>query len=407
MNVQRLKDYLSHKTWLWQRIFGHFYLAKYGLKMSQLRGLKGDLDASALIIFCRNEDDLNEFWSVAEDIDQREETLIGAIEDLRYCRPLSWQYDFVATVSDRLKTNLLQSLQLDSVADAYCMALLNGIDTARLIADLDGKYSTIFASAGRKTNLLRRNFSLILETKMPSYRHDNNAGLNFREIVERYISRCGVTDLVKMLKTARTAETKMTHDENECLSLAYYSPYFGDEIDVIAPNVPGCTIAQCVAYQLEKETNFLESLRAVIAQCGSDDDDDDDEKDRLKEMLSLTHHAIFVDPTERCLIDVQRTTKPLYAHVYIEKFPQDDLNNSLPDFIRYEKGWLFTVEFVEDIKQLEVAQKMSKLINRCKQEIIRLERTCLKNPGLALNGMFQQRYAQLNQMLRSFYCICD
>ena len=143
----------------------------------------------------------------------------------------------------------------------------------------------------------------------------------------------------------------------------------------------------------------------IAAQFGADDEDDD-ENDHIKEMLSLTHHAIFVDPTERCLIDVQRT-EPLYAHVYVERFPQDDLNNSLPDFIRYDKGWLFTVEFVEDIKQVEVAEKMNKLINRCKQEIIKLERACLETPGLALNGMFQQRYSQLNAMLRSFYCISD
>lgn len=407
MNLKKFKEYLSHKTWLWKRVFWHFYLAKHSGKMQRLREQKEHQDNSVITALCRDENDLNEFWRIAKDVEQREETLIGTIEDLRYCHPLSWQYDFVDEVSKKLNINLLKSLKLSSLADAYCLAVINGIDTNRLIADLDGKYRGIFASASRKVNLLRRNFSLILETKAPRL-NENNVGLNFREITESYVSQCGISGIIDALKQARTPETKLTSDEVECLCLAYYSPYSDNNRHSITPNVPGCTVAQCVIDQLEGETSFIEYLHTMAAQISlkNDDDDDSDEAEELlKKMLAVTHHPIYVDPTEHCLIDVQRTTSPFYAHVYIEKFPQDDLNNSLPDFIRYHKGWLYTVEFVDDIKMLEVTREMNMHLNFCKHEIIRLEKSCNDNPGLALDKVFRKKYDYLNKMLQTFYCI--
>lgn len=402
MNTKELKEFFSHKTWLWKRIFGNFYLAHYDPSLQQLRNSREE-DMMKFFIFYRNENDVEKFWNVVKEVDRQEEELTSAIEDLRFCRPISWQYDFVKTVSERLKINLLEKLEFYSVVDAYCLAKVNGIDTAQLIADLDDKYSMIFASAAHKTDLLRRNFSLLLETMAPRRFNGNCAGLNFREIAERYVSCFGVKGLVETLKKARTPETKLTQDEAEVMTLAYYSLYSCNKVKDISPQVPGTNIAECVAARLAEEKEYLEKLRALAGRYKNDDEDD--ENDEIREILSLKHSPIYLDPTEFCLIDVQRTT-PLYAHVYIEKFPQNDLNNSLPDFIQYKKGCLFTVEFVEDLKKLEVAEDLNKKLNAIKQEMIRLDKACLDDPSLSLNFMFRRKYASLKDWLSTCFYIC-
>jgi hypothetical protein len=230
----------------------------------------------------------------------------------------------------------------------------------------------------------------------------NCSGLSFREITERYVSSFGVNGLVEVLKKAHTSETKLTQDEAEVLTLAYYSPYSSDKLEAIAPQVPGLSIALCVVNRLAEENAYIKNLRAISERLSNNgDDDDDDANDKIKEILSIKHRPIYLDPTERCLIDIQRSPT-LYANVYIEKFPQDDLNNSLPDFIQYKKGCFYTVEFVEDIKKLEVAEELNRKLNAIKQEIIRLEKTCMEDPTLSVNQNFQHKYAFVN----SLFCSC-
>ena len=399
MDIKELREYLDHKTWLGQRIFGNYYSARYGLKMQQ----SDDINATAFVIFYRNEDDIKRFWLVAQEVDSQEEELINAIEDLRFCRPISWQYDFVEKVSSLVKTDLLQSLGTGAIADAYCMAKIHKLDLARIIADLDDKYGIIFANVKQKTKLLKRNFSLLLETMNPHGYYENCADLNFRELVDRYAPRYGVKSLVAALKKANTAETELTSNENEVLALAYCSPYFWGDTDGIAPHVPGRLLSACIADRLAKEQAYLENLRHQAGRFGNDDEDD--ENDEIKDILAQTHCPVYLDPSERCLIDVQRNTTPLYAHVYVEKFPQDDLNNSLPDFIRYKKGCLFTVEFVEDIKALEVAEELNKKLNAIKHELLRLEKACVKNQELLNNPFFQSQYRGIKRLFNTCFYI--
>lgn len=404
MNISYLKKSLSHKSWLWWRIFGNFYRSRYGLNAEQWQDLKEKLNNSAFLVFCRNENDLTRLLKMVKEVDGQKERFTEAIQDLRFCRPLSWQYDFVKDVSERIGTDLLQTLEIDTLTDAYCLAYLNNLDMVKLIADLDCKYEVIFKSTAHKIDLLRRNFSLLLEVMAPRCYGDNNAELSFREIVERYVSRLGVKGLIDVLKKAHTPETKLSADENEVLTLAYFSPYLSDKFESIAPQVPGCDIAACLASRFVEETAYLEYLQEIVNRL-SDDEDDEDEDDKAKEILAAKHCPVYFDPTERCLIDIQRTL-PIYAHVYIEKFPQDDLNNSLPDFIQYKKGCFYTVEFVDDIKELAVAETLNQKLNAVKQEMLRLEKMCMENPGLSVNIAFRHKYAFLSNMYSQCFCIC-
>lgn len=403
MNTSYLKKSLSHRTWLWWRIFGNFYRIRYGLDREQWESLKEKLNISAFLVLCHNENDLNQLLKIVKEVDCQKERFTEIIEDLRFCRPISWQYDFVKNVSELIGTDLLQTLEIDTLTDAYCLAHLNNLDTAKLIADLDCKYEAIFKSAVHKMDLLRRNFSLLLEVMVPHCYNDNNTGLSFREIVERYVSRLGIKGLIDVLKKAYTSETKLSVDENEVLTLAYYSPYLSDKFEGIAPQVPGCDIAACLAGKFVEETAYLEHLQEVVSQL-DDDENDDNATDKIKEILAAKHCPVYFDPTERCLIDIQRTL-PLYAHVYIEKFPQDDLNNSLPDFIQYKKGCFYTVEFVDDIKELAVAETLNQKLNAVKQEMLRLEKMCMENPGLSVNIAFRHKYAFLSNMYSQCFCI--
>ena len=406
-NIERLKDYLSHKTWLWWRIFGNFYRVRCALEIPQWQFCKANFNAKDLLLLCRTKDDLKQVLKIAKEVD-REEKIFGKIlADLRFCRPISWQYDFVKIISDSVGIDLLQTLEIDSLTDAYCMAELHDLDVKKLTADLDNKYSIIFNGAIHKTNLLRRNFSLLLEVTAPKNFESSNAGLCFREIAERYVSRVGVKGLINALKKAQTPETKLSADENEVLALAYYSPYHSDEHDGIAPQVPGWAISTCVANRLASESAYLESLRTISGHLSAgNDEEDDDKNDEIKAILAQTHSPVYFDPTERCLIDVQRTS-PLYAHVYIEKFPQDNFNNSLPDFIQYKKGCLYTVEFVENLKTLEIAEQLNEKLNAIKREINRLEKTCFENPSLVLNSDFRNRYAYFSRLFNGCFCISE
>ncbi len=403
MDIKELREYLNRKTWLGRRIFGNYYLAHYGLKRQEAQNLIDNRNATAFVIYYRNEDDIKHFWQVAKEVDSMEEELVNAIEDLRFCRPISWQYDFVENVSSLVGVNLLQTLETGAVADAYCMAKINKLNLTDLIADLDTKYGMIFASTEQKINLLRRNFSLQLETMAPNSYYGNSKGLNFRELVDRYVPMFGVKGLVEALKKAHTPETKLTSDENTVMAMAYYSLYFPEDADGIAPHVPGRLTAACVADRLDKEQIYLEKLRNQAGRFGNDDEDD--ANDEIKKILAQTHSPVYLDPTERCLIDVQYGTSPLYAHVYIEKFPEDDLNNSLPDFIQYKKGCLFTVEFVEDIKALEVAEELNKKLNAIKHELVRLEKACVKNQDLLNNPLFQSQYRTMKRLLGTCFYI--
>jgi hypothetical protein len=65
------------------------------------------------------------------------------------------------------------------------------------------------------------------------------------------------------------------------------------------------------------------------------------------------------------------------------------------------------VEFVDDLKQLDVAQELNQRLNAIKSEALRLERACMDDPYLPLNGNFQRKVEQLRQNRRTCFYFSD
>ena len=364
--------------------------------------LKTEPEPEMFVRCCQNSDDLSEIWNLAEFLDFHEDEISDVIADLTLCRPIPWQYDFVQKISDASKHKILQTLGMEAIVDAYCTAMLfSNIDLSALFEQLDETYVAMYKKLSQKQELLKRNFSLILETKFSSRYGGNTLGLNFREIVDLYVSSCGVKGIVEVLKKAQTPETKLTPEERACQAFTYRSPYFCSEVGVAQNKVPESSIFACVEDYLRDMRKRWNTLQDALMQT-----QDEDEEDEIREMMELKHNAVYVDPQERCLIDVW-LGQEMYANVYVQRFPQDYMNNSLPDFIRYHKGCLYTVEFVDDISELNVAQDMLKRLNAVKREMLKIEKAALKDPRVMLVPRVQLRVQQLRGAYASCYYALD
>lgn len=396
MNKTKILEFFSHKTWLWQRVFRNFYVGRHQL-FDVLE--KTDLQLSTIVRLCRNVDDLDDLWELAQKIDFYEEEIIGTIEDLRYCRPIPWQYDFLDIVSKSTEMPFEPSLNLESIIDAYCAAVIEkDFKLGNLIKKLDADYRRLYASAANKEKLVKRNLSLVLDATCAHRFGENTAIMNSRELVDRYLPVCGIKGLAETLKTARTSELKLSPEERACLGFSYYSPFFCDEIEM-RKQIPGSTIFSCVEEQLKNEQDHNRALHEALSKIK-----DEDEEDEIRDLLDQHHHFLFVDPMDRCLLDI-RIGDVLYANVYVQKFPKDDLNNSLPDFIRLHKGFLYTVEFVEDISQLEIAQDFLQHTNAIKRALLQMEKAFVSNPLLSWQPQLQHQYQKLEGELAKCYHI--
>ncbi len=396
MNKKKLSEFLSHKTWLWLRVFRNLYIAKHGLYEVLA---KTDLQPSTILRLCRNEDDFGELWDLAEMLDYCEDDIIGTIEDLRFCKPVPWQYDFLQTMIELSEMPIENTLDLNSIADAYCAALmLKDFDVSALMSRLDTAYGKLYRSAAHKEYLVHRNLSLVLEEKFSKRFGEDIAALNSRELVDRYLPKCGIDGLKQALKTARTSDIKLSPEERACLGYSYYSPFFCDAIEM-RKAIPGSTIFACVEDQLQREQQYHRYLLEMLSKLGSNDEDKEDE---ITELLEQQHHFLFIDPLDRCLVDI-RLGDVVYANVYVQRFIGDNLNNSLPDFIRLHKGCLYTIEFIDDINELEIAQDFLKRLNAIKKALIDLEKACHTNPMLQWQPLVRKQHKMLSTEISKYY----
>lgn len=401
MDTKKLLKHFRQKTWLWQRVFRDFYVALHNLY--DLAAEK-DLPLTTLVRLCRNEDDLNELWDLVELIDSMENNILDEIKDLSFCRPVPWQCDFLQEVADTLQLPLATNLCIDAMTDAYCAALLNDkFNISECKTRLDNTYRSLYDTVSRKEKTLCRNLELELEATYPSRFGESSLGLNCRELVDFYLPRCGLNGMSKALKEARTTDIKLTPEERACLGYSYYSPFVCDESEMLKP-IPGSTIFSCVEDHLQREMEYRRELEDAVRKA--EDAEDDETEDNIRERLNREHYCLFIDPMDRCLMDI-RTGEITYANVYVQKFPNDDLNNSLTDFIRFNKGCLYTVEFVEDISQLEVAQDFLNYLNRIKLVLMQMEKMMISKSELGLHPMIRNRYQKLREEFSSCYYISE
>ncbi|MBR1600899.1 MAG: hypothetical protein IJ677_04905 [Alphaproteobacteria bacterium] len=411
MEKQKLRKYLSEQDMSWQILFGLFFLDHLGLTKEEF-----EFDIRDAVKFADCEQDYEAIYEIIDYLNFHEDEIAETLQNLRF-KPIPWQYDFIEIVSKASGFNITQTLDRDALTAAYGYALIvPEIDFKRLCSDLDRKYVALFNSAGAKMQKLKRNFVLALECML--WAEENADKLNFRELLNLYIPRAGIDEVIKAYKHAVSPDVKLTKDEKACLAFAYYSPFFYDEVNIANGKMPEGSVFFCAETRLQEDKDFFARHRNFYENEENDDDDDDDnygdedyfsEQDEYNESdesenfvddninfqdsAPFNHLAVYVDPLKRCVID-SMICDNAYANVYIEKLSFERMNNSLTDFIRYNKGCLYTVEFVNNIKELDVAQKLNYHIDGYEKEIKRL------NEELERDNLNQADQSELESKLQ-------
>ena len=425
---QKLRKYLAEQDMLWQILFGLFFLDRLGMRKEEF-----EFDIRDAVKFCNDEQDYETVYEIIDYLEFHEDEIAETLQNLRF-KPISWQYDFIDRVSAFAGFNITQTLDDDALATAYGYALLvPQIDMQGLFKELDDKYAELFQSAAAKMQKLKRNFVLALECML--WQEDGTENMNFRELLHLYVPKAGIEEVIKAYKQALSPDVRLTKEEKECLAFAYYSPYFCDEIAIANGAMPEGSIFFCTETKLQEDKDFYARHRDFFEDDEDeydvdDDDNDDDDYDEdedtepdtpekslydrilaneddatFKDSAPFNHLAVYIDPLRRCIID-SMLCNDAYANVYIEKFPMEKLNCTLPDFIRYHKGCLYTVEFADNVKETDIAQKLNHNLSAYEEEISRLKSE-LDNPELSLFERYQLegKLSNAEDQLRDCYFI--
>lgn len=341
-----MKKHLLQKDWLWQYIFLTMFMQRRGLLLSDLQ--EKSYDVTVCLKFGDSTDDLDNIWNLAEEVDSGYENMALGIDIIRYYKPIPWQYDFVTLVSRICKVAIEQTLALDSIVTAYCwlMAWPNNAIEA-LLDSLDLRYKTIFDSIKEKESKLKRNLLLTLECMYGRKLTASIDSYKFRDILDEYINTAGFDGFLQALNVAKTSETQLLEDEHKCLAFAYYSPYFDDKVNLARNFLPQSSLFANVHEYMHAVYNVWKADKQNAAEC--------------EDYEPLTEASVYVDPSEMCIINVH-ADEQFFANVYIKRLKVGCLLDSCPDFLVYNRKFLYTVEFVDDFSEVPAAAKFVKMI---------------------------------------------
>jgi len=395
MDRKKLKQYLRQKEWLWQNIFLLLYLQKHEISPADLRQ---SFDIAKCVDFCRNEDDICDLWTLIDELDEHYCDIEDCIDNIRYCKPIPWQYDFAAIISRIRQIPIQQTLSLDAVVIAYTLALSLPSQALREIyASLDKRHQFLINSLNRKQSLLKRNLLMLLEctygTKFPGIKISD---IKFREILQTYIPLAGYKNFLALLPVAATEETKLTKDEKATLAFAYYSPFFYDEISLkqhLLP--PSCLFSRAKEY-LEVAYQYWQKKKRMLANINNDCDEDD----------FVNNNTVFVDTNEDCIIDA-RMEKYFYAHVYIRPVPPDSMKNYAGDYLIFRNNFLYSVEFVHDFSSHpETADFISRL-KRAEKSLNDIQQKLAASSMLPTKEIvdYKQRQFEILRFINACYCV--
>ena len=417
MNKKRLQNYLLSKGSLWQVMFFHFYLAQFGLHKIKCDTVRLNLEKLCGVM--KDDEDIELAWDVADYVDFYEDTIDACVGILFFDRPISWQYDFIKCVSEHCQVPIIQTLNIDAITVAFCHALLDkDIDLGEICRKLDKHYMQLFVSVIHKTQMYKRNFVLALETYCGAL--DNAENMNFRKLLDAYIPRCGMDGIINAYRHAMTADVKLTSEERECQIFAYHSPFFFDDENLAKGKLPEGSLFNQVERRMSEDKEWFEKNRHLLdgstGYYGDDDDDDDEDDDHeyesdndndaefLGSEVEFNHFTFFMDQLERCVVDL-RFGKEFYANVYIERFPEDELGNSLNDFIRYHNGCLYTVEMVDNLDELQVVRDLRLKLAAHKVRIARLIRLIQYCRTAKEMLYLRNRIENLRKGICMYYCV--
>lgn len=353
MNKGKFKQYLLKKGELWQSVFMIMYLRRFGLLPTDLKDRP--FDAVSCLKYCRNVDDLDELWDLAEEIDENYQAIESGLDTIRYGRPIPWQYDFIDVISEFCNVKIVQTLGFGALVTAYCWAYSEPGDVLNAMFNLmDERYEKIIKGLTEKQIKLKRNMLLTLECLYGQKVHAPIQEIPFRQILDDYLSVAGHRGVLKVLKAGSTPDTELTEKEKKCLMFAYYSPYWDDSVNLVRGVLPQSSLFSQVHEIMHEMYGLWVSEQEQSLK--------DTEFDALKRV------AIYADTLEGCIVDVHMD-KIFYANVYIKRLPVDSICNDYPDFLVYFRKFLYTVEFVDDFSECPATRKFEKEVDSCRQSL--------------------------------------
>lgn len=394
MDRKKTKQLLLQKDWLWQNIFVLLYLQKFEISPADL---KQPLDIAKCVDFCRNEDDFCDLCSLIDELDANYPDITDEIDNIRYCKTIPWQYDFVEIVSRLRKIPVQQTLGLDAVVVSYTLALFLPDGALQEICDsLDKRHQALIDNLNRKQNLLKRNLLMLLECNYGSeFSGRKISDVTFREILRAYLPIAGYEKFLAELATARTEETKLTKDEEITLAFACYSPFFYDEINLQRNLLPPSSMFARVKEYLEAAHQYWQKKNTLLSDVTKYLDADD----------FLENNLVFTDTNEDCIIDA-RMGKHFFAHVYICPAPPDSMKNYDGDYLVFRNGFLYSVEFVHNFSAHPETADFICRLRKAEKNLKDIQEKLDANPKMPMQkivGYKQQQY-EILRFINNCYC---
>ncbi len=386
-----MKQYLLGKEELWQYIFKTMFLQEHGLLLDNLN--EKPFDVTTCLKFCSTTEELEDLWNLAHAVDESFLDMVQMLDYIEQTKSIQWQYDFVEIISKIYNIEIKQNLLFTSVITAYCWGLVlpDGAIIA-ILQELDKRYNVMYGSLCRKENKLKRNLLLTLECFSGGKLDNDATGYNFRELLEAFLPAVGFDEMRHAVSLAATAETKLTEVENCCVAFSYFSPYFNDEVNLKRNILP-----QSCLYARVHE--FMHSMRNLqIAQKQQEIEDEEFEK--------LEEASVYVDPSENCIINVHLDGE-LYANVYIKRAAAKGLACYPADFLVLRKGFLYTVEFVDDFSAIPTVQKFVQEVETSRRNLSALDKKLQALPLVQTQERkkYLGKRVALKKFLDSCYCV--
>jgi hypothetical protein len=375
MDKNEFKQYLANKDKFWKRVLRNFFL------------LRKDLYKYT------SPDDIDEDF-VFEN--ESESGLIDLVDFVNYMYedtkslaemyydeyPVCWQTDFVKSVAKKSQLHIADCSSIYSLVDSVCIALSDAeIQLDDLVKQLNNKYGEIFTATNKKFALLRRNMQLATETFLGEIPEKSP---KFGKMLDYYIPKFGRDRIIKVLQHATTKDLFLSETENECLSFAYHSPCS----DEIYPDTEPDRFSGGI-FKLTED--YLQRIDRYCHQKVPAD---------YEKVMSF---PVYTDVFEFCMIDA-RYRQQTYAHVYIEK-SASKLNNLLNEFIVYHNDFLYTVEIVDSLEDLEIFKHLQPLLYAAKKDYAYLIEEYKNNHELIKDADFMKKISKAIARLNSCYCI--
>ena len=198
--------------------------------------------------------------------------------------------------------------------------------------------------------------------------------------------------MLQALKLSATDEIRLTEEENSCLAFSYCSPYFNDEVNLKRNILP----QSCLYARVHEFMHDMRNLQAAQKLQAIEDE----------EFEKLEEASVYVDPSENCIINVHLDDE-LYANVYIKREKAKGLAGYPADFLVLRKGFLYTVEFVEDFSEIPALQEFVKEVKDFRRNLLMLEQKLQTLP--LTQTQEREKYlgkrAALKEFLDSCYCV--